>query len=147
MSFSGGCQCGAVRYEIASARLVGYACHCRECQKQSASAFGTSVPVRKEDFVFTGETQIWSRQSDSGGVTDCHFCPKCGSRVFHSAREGRDWITVKGGSLDDPCAIELLAHIWVKRRMGWVTLPDDVQQWDTQPESREEWHDLLEWDV
>src|SRR5271167_4851648 len=40
----GGCQCGAVRFQIAANRLVAYACHCLECQKQSASAFGISVP-------------------------------------------------------------------------------------------------------
>ena len=40
---TGGCQCGAVRYAISAAPLRLIACHCRECQKQSASAFGMSL--------------------------------------------------------------------------------------------------------
>ena len=45
-SLTGGCQCGEVRYELTGAPHKLYICHCRECQKQSASAFGISVVVR-----------------------------------------------------------------------------------------------------
>jgi hypothetical protein len=47
---AGGCQCGAIRYEIVAAPVSLYVCHCRECQKQSASAFGISVIVKRSDF-------------------------------------------------------------------------------------------------
>ena len=40
---TGGCQCGAVRYELSAEPLALYVCHCRECRRQSASAFGISV--------------------------------------------------------------------------------------------------------
>ena len=45
-SYSGGCQCGQVRYEVKRDRLAVYACHCNECQKQSASAFSLSVAIQ-----------------------------------------------------------------------------------------------------
>ena len=45
---TGGCQCGAVRYEIAAEPLTVYVCHCRECRKQSASAFGISLLVPRD---------------------------------------------------------------------------------------------------
>ncbi|MEL6541545.1 MAG: GFA family protein [Pseudomonadota bacterium] len=147
MTFTGGCQCGAVWFTVAAERLAAYACHCRECQKQSASAFGVSVPVLEEDFTLTGEKQVWSRPTDSGGITDCHFCPKCGTRLYHSGRSGREWITVKGGALDDPGAIPFLANIWVKRKAPWVELPEGLPQWETQPHSMEEWRTLLGWDT
>ncbi|MEM1196784.1 MAG: GFA family protein [Pseudomonadota bacterium] len=143
----GGCQCGVVRYEIAAASLTGYACHCRECQKQSASAFGVSVPVREEDFALVGQTRVWSRPTDSGSITDCHFCPQCGSRLYHSGRGGREWITVKGGSLDDPSAVNIVAHIWVKRAVPWITLPKGLPQWDTQPQTLARWRELLGWNA
>jgi len=145
MTITGGCQCGAVRYEIAAEALKGYACHCRECQKQSASAFGVSIPVFEEDFTITGDTRVWSRPTDSGGVTDCHFCPKCGTRLYHSGREGRAWVTVKGGSLDDPAAVDFLAHIWTKRGVPWIELPEGLPQWETQPSTMDEWKELLGW--
>ena len=145
MTITGGCQCGAVRYDIAASTLKGYACHCRECQKQSASAFGVSAPVLEQDFTIAGETRVWSRPTDSGGVTDCHFCPECGTRLYHSGRQGRAWVTVKGGSLDDPAAVDLLAHIWVKRAMPWIELSKSLPQWQDQPSTLEEWKDLLGW--
>ena len=54
-------------------------------------------------------------------------------------------ITLKGGSLDDPATVEFLAHIWVKRRLPWIDLPEDLPQWETQPGTLEEWKDLLGW--
>ncbi len=46
----GGCQCGTVRYEITDDPVALYVCHCRECQKQSSSAFGISVIVKRSEF-------------------------------------------------------------------------------------------------
>ncbi len=48
-TLSGGCQCGAVRYEVQGTPHEIYVCHCRECRKQSSSAFGISVMVRSAD--------------------------------------------------------------------------------------------------
>ncbi len=81
---AGGCQCGAVRYAIAGAPLALYVCHCRECQKQSASAFGISLIVRRADFhLDQGTVGRWSRETDSGRRLTCVFCPTCGSRLWH----------------------------------------------------------------
>lgn len=145
VSYSGGCQCGAVRYEIAADTLTGYACHCRECQKQSASAFGVSVPVLETAFTITGKTSSWERATESGSVTQCVFCPRCGSRVFHSGRDRPGMITVKGGSLDEPDAVIFVAHIWTKRKAQCIELPEGLAQWDTQPQTLGEWMKLLGW--
>ena len=62
MSLTGGCQCGAVRYTIAAEPLSTYVCHCRECRRQSASAFGISVIVPEAAFALTqGEVRAWRR--------------------------------------------------------------------------------------
>ena len=47
---AGGCQCGAVRYEYTGKPLQLVICHCKECQKQTSSAFGMTLPVAKLDF-------------------------------------------------------------------------------------------------
>jgi hypothetical protein len=68
----GGCQCGSLRYELRSPPLKVYVCHCVECRKQSASAFGISVIVSSEAFVLTYGAPIrWSRQTDSGRTLHC----------------------------------------------------------------------------
>ena len=63
----GGCQCGAVRYRITGEPIALYVCHCRECQKQSASAFGLSLEVPRAALRLTsGTPRRWTRMSDSG---------------------------------------------------------------------------------
>ena len=45
----GGCLCGAVRYRFAGSPLAFYVCHCTDCQKQTGSAFGLSMIVKRDD--------------------------------------------------------------------------------------------------
>lgn len=145
MSYLGGCQCGAVRYEIASETLSSYVCHCRECQKQSASGFGISVPVLEAAFSLKGELGKYSRKTDSASHTDCYFCPRCGTRLYHDGTNRPGLITVKGGSLDEAGTLEPLAHIWTRSKQEWIVLPGDAVQFETQPNDTQEWMQLLGW--
>ncbi|MEP3051527.1 MAG: GFA family protein [Erythrobacter sp.] len=144
-SFTGGCQCGAVRYRITAETLTSYACHCRECQKQAASAFGISVPVLVSNLELEGAVDSWRRPTDSGSHTTCYFCPKCGTRLYHAGANRPGMVTVKGGSLDDAAGLRPIAHIWTGSKPDWVALPDGVPTYDRQPHSPEEWMQLLNW--
>lgn len=132
---TGGCQCGAARYEIAGEPLAVYVCHCRECRKQSASAFGVSVEVRRDAVRVTrGTLKTWSRPTDSGRILDCLFCPMCGSRIWHQAVGDPPTITVKGGSLDDPVDLRQAIHIWTSRKLPGVVIPEGAEQHAKEPE-------------
>lgn len=132
---SGGCQCGAVRYEISGRVLETYVCHCRECRKQSSSAFGISVIVRSADVrLLQGELRRWSRAADSGRTVDCFFCPHCGSRVWHGDKDRSATVSVKGGSLDLPVDLRRAVHIWTSRRLPGVIVPDDARQFPMEPD-------------
>jgi hypothetical protein len=135
-SWSGGCQCGAVRYEIASPPVELYVCHCRECQKQSSSAFGISAIFLRPDFRLTqGEVRSWTRDADSGGRVKCNFCPDCGSRVWHEDGEAMEpTVSVKGGSLDQPIDLTDAVHIWVSRKLPGVVIPVGVTSFPEEPE-------------
>ena len=133
--FAGGCQCGAVRYEISGDPLALYVCHCRECQKQSASAFGISVIVKRSDFRVTrGEVSTWSRATDSGRTLACAFCPHCGSRLWHESVGATDTISVKGGSMDDPPDLRSACHIWTARTLPGVVIPEGATQFPGEPD-------------
>jgi hypothetical protein len=129
----GGCQCGAVRYQIDAEPLNIYICHCRECRKQSASAFGISVIVPASAFaIMQGSVRTWSRPTDSGGVLACTFCEACGSRICHT--DGREsTISVKGGSLDEPPDLTSAMHIWTTRKLAGVIIPDHAMQFPEEP--------------
>jgi hypothetical protein len=132
---TGGCQCGAVRYQVTSSPVALYVCHCRECRKQSASAFGVSLQVRRADFaLLSGAPRFWSRPTDSGRVLDCAFCPECGSRVWHESAGGSELLTIKGGSLDQPVDLNTATHIWVERKLPGVIIPDGVRRYIREPE-------------
>ena len=130
---TGGCQCGAVRYAVAAEPLRLYVCHCRECQKQSGSAFGMSLIVPRAAFVVTqGATRRWSRTADSGRAMACCFCSACGARLWH-ARDGVDTISVKAGSLDAPVDFAGAVHIWTSRRLAGVVVPVGAEQYPEEP--------------
>ena len=123
---TGGCQCGAICYEVSGRPIKLYVCHCRECRKQTASAFGISAIVRREDFHLTqGAPKSWVRVADSGRRLRLMFCPDCGTRVWHD-REGVDWptVSIEGGSLDQPLGFSAPAvHVWTSRKLPGVVIP------------------------
>ncbi len=136
---TGGCQCGQVRYVIAARPDTIYCCHCRECQKQSASAFGMSVAVRLADVSFTGRLDCWERPTDIGTRTRCHYCPDCGSRVYHQGSASPEFATIKAGSLDDTSWLAPGGHIWVSRKQPWVVLDPALPAHPTQPDDLDAW--------
>lgn len=134
MGLTGGCQCGSVRYEITGEPLSVYVCHCRECQKQSASAFGISVIVPADAFkVISGVVKKWSRNTDTGRTLLCMFCANCGSRIWH-ASPTPEVVSVKGGSLDAPLDLSSAIHIWTARKLPGVVIPDGARQFPGEPD-------------
>ncbi len=109
--------------------LALYICHCRECQKQSASAFGISLEVPHAGFHVTqGVPKYWSRITDSGCHLKCAFCPTCGSRLWHEYEQTSETISIKAGSLDEPLDISNATHVWVSRKLPGIIIPDNNKQ-------------------
>jgi len=133
----GGCQCGEVRYEVAADRVLTlYCCHCRDCQRQSASAFGMSMIMPREAFrLVRGTLKAWELRSERGAVKRGHFCPTCGVRIFHDGGEASAVISLKAGSLDDTQALRPVAHLWTKSAQPWVLIPDEALRYAGEPES------------
>ena len=131
----GGCQCGSIRYELSGRVLELYVCHCKECRKQAASAFGISVIVPRAAFRLTrGTPKFWSRATDTGHTLECAFCPDCGSRLWHQRRGAAETISVKGGSLDEPVDLRRAVHIWTSRMLPGIVLPEGAAQFPGEPE-------------
>jgi hypothetical protein len=120
LPLTGGCQCGAVRYCIDAEPLTVLACHCTECQKQSASAFGMTAPVPREALTVTkGAPARWARQAESGNELGAAFCGTCGTRLWHEP-VNKAVLNLKVGTLDDPGWAKPVAHIWTERAQPWV---------------------------
>jgi hypothetical protein len=126
---TGGCQCGGVRYECEDAPSTLYICHCTQCRRQSASAFGMSLEVRRGGLrLIKGAPRFWTRLADSGGIVRCAFCPDCGTRVWHEGSSDAELITVKAGSLDEPVDASRAIHIWTVSKLDGIVIPKNAVQ-------------------
>lgn len=136
--FEGQCQCGEVTYEVHGIAATAFACHCTDCQKQSASAFGMALWVLNSNLVkLDGETKLWTRTMPSGKQMECTSCSNCGSRLFHKVLGQSQILSIKVGSLVRAREVQPVAHIWTSSKQDWVTIPSDVLQYQKNPESYE----------
>ena len=103
---TGGCLCGAVRYEITQPPLVAYTCHCTVCQRLTGSAFSLAIVVEAEACRFAGgEVRPFQRPADSGRTVTRWICPECGTWICNGAKPGTatpgTFVGVRAGTLDD----------------------------------------------
>lgn len=125
-AIEGGCQCGNVRYRLEGESTGLAVCHCRDCQRQSGSAFGMSLNVAKGGFhLLSGELEKFTAVCDSGRTKECAFCGSCGTRIYHA---GSDELSIKPGTLDDTSGLIPDAHYWTDRKQPWFQIPDGVRR-------------------
>lgn len=127
---TGGCQCGAVRFELKAAPIVFYLCHCSDCQRQSSSAYGESVKVNAADVEVDGALCAFHPIADSGTVKTCEFCPKCGTRLFHGRKPGAPTFNMKGGTFDDVSWLRPAGHIWTVSKQPFIEIGADELSYD-----------------
>jgi hypothetical protein len=131
---TGGCQCGTIRYEITGTPNALVVCHCTDCQRQSGSAFGMTLPVNEADFRMTkGEVKTYASTSAAGRGKLGAFCPDCGTRIYHKPEWRKGTVSVKPGTLDDTSWLKPETHLWTSSKQGWVTIPEGVKTFDRQP--------------
>lgn len=132
--YPGGCQCGQIRYELQSEPLTLYVCHCKECQKQSSSAFGMSMRVLREAVVILqGQPKDWTREANSGRSVQCFFCGDCGTRLFHQRDHNPNVMNIKAGTLDDTAWLNPVGHLWIRSKQSWVITDENLLHYEEQP--------------
>lgn len=131
---TGSCNCGDVVYQVNAPFLGQVACHCRQCQQHTQSAFSLVGGLNARDFVIvSGALSCWTKTADSGNRIDCYFCPRCGNRIYHQNPDNPDHIRLKLGTLHNTDVINPTMHIWTEQKQAWYTLPDDVASHPRQP--------------
>jgi hypothetical protein len=119
---SGGCLCGAVRYEVRGPLgPIGH-CHCRTCRRAHAAAFATTARVARSDFRWVAGAEVVAGFESSPGKRR-FFCPRCGSHLM-AAWEGAPSVILRVGSLDDDPGARPVVHIWTSQRAPWFEITD-----------------------
>jgi len=131
-SCTGGCVCGAIRYEVSAEPITMFNCHCRDCQRTTGSAFTPVVYVPAKAFRVTkGSPPYYSTSSDMSGHNKRGFCPECGSRLFGGASETGQGIAAS--SLDDPSLFKPELHIWASDAQPWDSMDLKRPKFDKYP--------------
>lgn len=132
---TGTCQCGSVQYSLKKEPLKIVACHCRECQKLSTSAFSLSaiVIVNESDVDIVGVLGDWSRVSNNGNVVTAIFCPKCSNRIYHYNPSFPEQIKLKLSNVSTMQVLHPTHHIWVSEKQPWFDIPNNVEIFEKQP--------------
>ena len=139
-TFAGACGCGAVRYRMTTPPLFVHCCHCRDCQRQTGSAFALNALIEADRVaVLSGTLQPDTMPTDSGLPHRVFRCTDCGTAVW-SEYGGRTTLRfVRVGTLDEPSRLPPDVHIYVRSRLPWVTLPEGVPAFDAYYDSRTLW--------
>lgn len=127
---TGGCLCGAVRYEARGMPELSAICHCRMCQRASGSPFMALIFMPSGTIqLIKGELLIYR----SSPTANRHFCGRCGSPIIFE-RPARSLSAIVVGSLDDPNIFKPQMHLCVESAMTWLDIRDDAPRYGQKPE-------------
>jgi hypothetical protein len=132
--YTGGCACGAIRYEIAAEPLFQNNCQCRHCQQRSGTGHGSYLTFADRRGVkLQGEAKQWELAGDSGNIKSHAFCPGCGSPVYLTFKAMPDLFTVHAASLDEPSRYKPQAVTYGVRGHAWDHLDPNLPKFDRMP--------------
>ncbi len=131
--FTGGCLCGAVRYEISAVPMMAGHCHCRACQRAGGGANASAFCVPEDAIKVTGEVRFFDVPTDSGNISSRGFCPTCGSPVISKSTGFQGLSIVKAGSLDDPGLFKPTMDIFTDSAQPWDHMDPDLPKFPGMP--------------
>lgn len=122
---TGGCLCGAVRYEVNGPLRDVVNCHCRMCQRLHGN-FGPHSKARKVDIKITRDNGLaWYKTSE---IARRGFCRECGSSLFWEPFD-LDATGIIAGSLDGPTGLKTIGHIFVAEKCDFHEITDGLPQY------------------
>ena len=136
----GSCSCRAVTYRLTSAPMFVHCCHCRDCQRQTGSAFVLNALIETERVaLLSGAPEPVAVPTDSGRPHDIHRCPKCRTAVWSDYGRRGVLRFVRVGTLDDPAMLPPDVHIYTRSKLPWIALPPDVPAFEAYYDSKTLW--------
>jgi hypothetical protein len=118
-SYTGGCTCGAVRYEIMAEPVRNFQCQCRDCQKDTGGGHASVAVFARAAMRITGEAVEHLRIADSGAEKRKGFCGNCGSPLYNKPQNVPDLIGVYVGTLDDPAGFKPQIVMYASQGHSW----------------------------
>jgi hypothetical protein len=127
-SMSGGCACGAIRYQCNVEPVLMLNCHCRDCQRASGSAYAAIVAIPKTGVQMSGEPRYHAVLGKSGKPVERGFCARCGSQVSMRLERFPDVLGLHAGSLDDPSIYRPMMDVFTSSAQPWDHMDPAIQK-------------------
>lgn len=119
---TGGCFCGAVRYELSGKAELQLFCFCADCRKLGGTDGYAGYMVLDENFAHTqGDPTQHKKVSSEGRAVTRHFCSACGSLVWGATELGLT--SVAAGTLDDPDLFQPTMNVFEEQAPSWARIP------------------------
>ena len=134
-SYTGGCACGAIRYEITSEPVFQNHCQCRQCQMKSGTGHASFLTFAgRDDVDLKGQATIWQEIGDGGTAKSHAFCPVCGTQVWLTLSTMPDLFSVTAASLDEPERFKPQVVTYHSRGYTWDHLDPALPAFERMPQ-------------
>lgn len=121
--WTGGCLCGAIRYEFEPNDVRNWYCHCRMCQQFSGAVVTNNLVVQLNDFRWTkGEPKYY----ESSKIARRGFCANCGSSLVFAPLHD-DYLCVQMGTMDDPELCPPKGHYGIEGHISWLPIDANLE--------------------
>jgi hypothetical protein len=131
---SGGCACGAIRYESTAEPMTMIHCHCRDCQQSSGGPFSSFIVVPKDAFkLLQGSLRFHPSPSEMGGQTHRGFCVECGSPILGKPDAAPQIVAIRTASLDDPSRFTPQMDVWTCDAHPWDQMNPALPKFEKYP--------------
>lgn len=125
MARTGGCLCGAVRYEVTGDLAPIQLCHCAQCRKAQGGPFGANIPVAAADFrLVQGEDALREYRASPGKRRV--FCGVCGGPLFSQRDDAPQTLRLRAGGLDGTAGLRIGLNAQTASAAAWWTIDDDL---------------------
>jgi len=129
----GGCLCGQLRYTVNAEPVFTGVCHCKDCQKESGTAFNVAVAVPLSAVSIQGSPRTFTTKGDSGKDYVRRLCPNCGSTILSEPAALPGIAALRAGTLDDTSWLKPGMEIYCDSAQPWVQLGGSMQRFPKMP--------------
>lgn len=131
--FTGGCSCGAIRYECTAQPVAMLNCHCNDCQRSSGAPFASGIIVSAAEVQVSGAPKTFAVRGATGGTTTRSFCADCGTPLFTRGEAVPQFMSIRYPTLDDTSGFQPMLDIWTSSAQPWVCFSQGIPQYTHSP--------------
>jgi len=132
--YLGNCLCGQVQFQLHAEPITYYACHCTDCQRRTGGSMRLVMWMPRQSIqVLIGEPVLLEFQGSPGRPRRSRACSVCDTRLWAEPADRPSLAMLFPGTLQNAIHLKPVAHLWVRSALPWVTIPEGVARYETQP--------------